>query len=296
MKKLTLLAVIVSLVLPAILLSAEFVYLTDDEIKALKGEERKQYFADMEQEFIDLQQRKADALANAERYRQEIAALQQQKADADAEYAQVRSDIYAFLGVTEADLPRVQSKIRYFENQLARYDRMTDDQLWGAKKAVTELMEEYNTYRGTNYARIPEVRDQFSDLDRRIVALERNLQNAKPKYYEDSYTVERGDYLYKISGMSFIYNDPTKWGVIYRANRDQIKDPNLIYPDQVLKIPRGLPYSWKVWRGESLWRIASYPEIYGKGSEWPRIYRANQDQIKDPDLIYPNQEFEIPRD
>ncbi|MCD4828073.1 MAG: LysM peptidoglycan-binding domain-containing protein [Candidatus Cloacimonetes bacterium] len=99
-----------------------------------------------------------------------------------------------------------------------------------------------------------------------------------------------------MSGLSFIYNDPTRWGVIYRANRDQIKDPNLIYPDQVLKIPRGLPYSWSVWRGECLWRIASYPEIYGKGSDWPRIYRANQDKINDPDLIYPGQDFEIPRD
>jgi len=63
-----------------------------------------------------------------------------------------------------------------------------------------------------------------------------------------------------------------------------------------LNIPRGLPNSWKVYRGEFLWKIASYPEIYGDGSKWPLIYRANQDQIKDPDLIYPNQVFKIPRD
>jgi hypothetical protein len=33
--------------------------------------------------------------------------------------------------------------------------------------------------------------------------------------------------------------------------------------------------------------------------EWKHVagvYRANKDQIKDPDLIYPNQIFEIPRD
>jgi len=296
MKKLTIIALVVSFVLPALLLSAEFTYLSDDEIKALRGAERKQYFADMEQAMVDLQKRKADALANSERYRQEIEHLQQRVDAVDAEYAATRQAIYDFLGLTFADLNTVQNKIKYFENQLGRYDRMTDDELWNAKKAVAELVEEYNKYRGTNYARLPEVRNQFSDLDRRIAALERSLQNARPKYYEDKYEVARGDCLYKISGLSFIYNDPTKWGVIYRANRDQIKDPNLIYPEQVLNIPRGLPYSWKVWRGESLWRIASYPEIYHKGSEWPRIYRANQDQIKDPDLIYPGQVFDIPRD
>ena len=296
MKKLTLFALVISFVLPALLVSAEFVYLSDNEIKELRGTERKQYFADMEQAVVDLQQRHADAIANAERYRQEIAQLQGRMQTMDGNIAQTRQDIYDMLGVTAADLPGVMNKIRYFENQLARYDRMTDDELWAAKKAVTELVEEYNTYRGTKYAKMPEVRDQFSDLDRRVAALERSLQNARPKYYEDNYTVQRGDYLYKISGMSFIYNDPHKWGVIYRANRDQISDPNLIYPDQVLKIPRGLPYSWTVWRGENLWRIASYPEVYSSGKEWPRIYRANQDKIKDPDLIYPGQEFEIPRD
>jgi nucleoid-associated protein YgaU len=295
MKKITLFALIVSLMLP-VLLSAEFRYLSDDEIKQLKGQERKQYFADMVQAVADLQQRKADALANKERYQGEIDQLNGQLKQAQDEYAQVKAEIYSFLGVTEADLAGVLRKIEYFNNQLAGYEKMTDDQLWNAKKAVTEMVEEYNTYRHSKYARMPEVRTQFDDLDRRVAALERNLQNARPKYYEDEYTVVKGDNLSKISGYSFIYNDPTKWGIIYRANRDQISDPNIVRPDQVLRIPRGLPDSWKVWRGECLWRIASYPEVYGKGSEWPKIYRANQDQIKDPNLIYPNQVFTIPRD
>ncbi|MCK4957101.1 MAG: LysM peptidoglycan-binding domain-containing protein, partial [Candidatus Cloacimonetes bacterium] len=110
------------------------------------------------------------------------------------------------------------------------------------------------------------------------------------------YTIVKGDWLSKIAGYSFIYNDISKWPIIYRANRDQIKDPNLIHPNQVIKIPRGLPYSWKVYKGECLWKIASYPEVYGDAVKWPLIYRANKDQIKDPDLIYPNQIFEIPRD
>ena len=52
---------------------------------------------------------------------------------------------------------------------------------------------------------------------------------------------------------------------------------------------------WIVQRGESLWRIASYPEIFGTGIKWQDIYDANRDIITDPELIFPDQIFVIPR-
>ena len=54
----------------------------------------------------------------------------------------------------------------------------------------------------------------------------------------DTYTVERGDNLWDISGKSSIYGDSYQWPLIYKANRDQIKDADLIYPNQVLDIDR----------------------------------------------------------
>ncbi len=44
--------------------------------------------------------------------------------------------------------------------------------------------------------------------------------------------------------------------------------------------------------GNSLWRIAR--RLYGKGTTYVHIYEANRGQIRDPDLIYPGQVFEIP--
>jgi nucleoid-associated protein YgaU len=44
--------------------------------------------------------------------------------------------------------------------------------------------------------------------------------------------------------------------------------------------------------GNSLWRIAR--RLYGQGLHYVHIYGANQGQIRDPDLIYPGQVFEIP--
>jgi hypothetical protein len=55
----------------------------------------------------------------------------------------------------------------------------------------------------------------------------------------DNYTVVRGDNLWNISGKSSIYGDPYQWPLIYKANRDQIKDPDLIFPGQTFGIDRG---------------------------------------------------------
>jgi nucleoid-associated protein YgaU len=45
--------------------------------------------------------------------------------------------------------------------------------------------------------------------------------------------------------------------------------------------------------GQSLWRISRF--YYELGSQWKRIFNANEDQIKQPDLIYPKQKFKIPQ-
>ena len=47
-------------------------------------------------------------------------------------------------------------------------------------------------------------------------------------------------------------------------------------------------------RGDNLWRISQ--RIYGKGLRYTVIYGANQEQIRNPDLIYPGQVFVLPGD
>ena len=49
------------------------------------------------------------------------------------------------------------------------------------------------------------------------------------------YTVQRGDSLWKIAREQL--GDGTRWGELYAANRDTVRDPSLIYAGQVLKIP-----------------------------------------------------------
>jgi len=52
---------------------------------------------------------------------------------------------------------------------------------------------------------------------------------------ETTYTVVAGDSLSKIAKK--FYGDGNLWKRIFEANRDIIKNPDLIYPGQTLKIP-----------------------------------------------------------
>ncbi len=51
-----------------------------------------------------------------------------------------------------------------------------------------------------------------------------------------TYTVVSGDSLSKIAKRE--YGDAAKWPLIHQANRDKIKNPDLIHPGQVLTLPR----------------------------------------------------------
>jgi nucleoid-associated protein YgaU len=52
----------------------------------------------------------------------------------------------------------------------------------------------------------------------------------------DTYKVKRGDTLWDIAGVKL--GDSKKWPLLFALNKDQIKNPDLIYPGQVLTIPQ----------------------------------------------------------
>lgn len=58
-----------------------------------------------------------------------------------------------------------------------------------------------------------------------------------PKYYKVQYRKVGTDSLWKIASYDFIYGDGNLWKKIYEANKDKIKDPNIIINGQILLIP-----------------------------------------------------------
>ncbi len=52
------------------------------------------------------------------------------------------------------------------------------------------------------------------------------------------YTVKKGDTLWDISKTSKAYKDPFLWPLLYKANRDQIQDPDIIEIGQQFDIKK----------------------------------------------------------
>lgn len=59
--------------------------------------------------------------------------------------------------------------------------------------------------------------------------------SSAPSDRQRTITVQQGDSLSKIAKRE--YGDADKWHAIYEANRDKIKDPDKIFPGEVLTLP-----------------------------------------------------------
>lgn len=60
-------------------------------------------------------------------------------------------------------------------------------------------------------------------------------------------------------------------------------------PEQTIEVEY-----YEIQSGDSLWKIAD--QFYGNGSEYAKLFEANREVIKDPDLIFPGQMIRIPKD
>jgi nucleoid-associated protein YgaU len=66
-------------------------------------------------------------------------------------------------------------------------------------------------------------------------------------------------------------------------------------PTEVPPLPTPEPTpvrkGYVVQKGDSLWEISGDPAVLGDNFRWPLLFKANRDQIIDPDLIEPAQDL-----
>jgi nucleoid-associated protein YgaU len=243
-----------------------------------------------EAQLLSWQQREMAAKAAIAQEEGAIANIKAEIAAMDQKIAGITQQMYDLLGITQVDVDRLEDEMGGIMGHIDQLKKMSSQDLEFRRDEIDGIETDINGLKAWPAAGLPAMQRKIGGLRNALAELRAKL----PKLPR-TYTVVKGECLYVISGYSQIYDDPLKWPRIYRANRDKIKDPNLIYPGWVLDIPRGYPSTHTVVAGEYLSKIASYWEIYNDASQWPKIYRANQDKISDPDLIYPDQVLSIPR-
>jgi nucleoid-associated protein YgaU len=127
----------------------------------------------------------------------------------------------------QAQLDACNAREQAASARIAELDRQIADlrqQISGVDRQIEQVR---NDIRGLN--------QQVSSTQGELTQVQGELERVR---FPDSYEVVRGDCLWNIAKKDYIYNDPFQWPRIYEANKDKIKDPDLIYPRQVFRIIR----------------------------------------------------------
>ncbi len=216
------------------------------------------------------------------------AQLDETQAQIDAEWG----EIYAALNSSKAEDEEYNKELDALQGDASAFLSMSPDEIYSRKDELQALKDRLNGYKSNDLSFLSANETKLNNIESMILQAEEKGQPAEP----DTYSVVRGDYLWKIANKPDIYNDPYAWSRIYTSNTDQIKDANLIYVNQVFRIPRDVgPNEHLVVKGEFLSKIAGYANVYGSPFKWQRLYDANKEIVADPNVIFPYQTLNVPR-
>jgi len=250
-------------------------------------------YEEYQSKLAEYQARETNANDKIDVERSSIEDLKSQIADLEQQFSAVWEDIFAFANTNKEDYDQLTSKSNDLMDKISAFERLSPDALLNRANELDDLDAMIADLRAESGSNIITILEQLNDLSQRV----ERLRNAVPKPKHEMYSVIRGDHLWRIAGKSNIFNDPWKWMRIYSSNRSEIKDPDLIYPNQRLRIPRQIGREeYLVKKGDSLAKIASSNQVYGDPFKWTKIYQANKENgfIPDPNLIYPEQILFIP--
>jgi|SaaInl7_200m_RNA_FD_contig_41_401634_length_1273_multi_13_in_0_out_0_1 hypothetical protein len=231
--------------------------------------------------------------AKMQQLRSQESGLKKDMADCDKALAALKGDLSnldrqlaSARGKLPGGLDQYRRDLEAARDQLQGLLRLSDDQLYDRKGEAERAVQRAERLLDDKRSKMARFKDLAGQVQRLVNQLKNRMKNLQPS--TDTYTVVKGDYLWKISGKSDIYDNPMQWMRIYSFNRDDIKDPNLIFPKQVFKIHRRtVKGEYLVAKGDFLIKIAGMSSVYGDPKKWRSIYDANNTIISDPNLIYP---------
>lgn len=128
-------------------------------------------------------------------------------------------ELYALVGATRQDVDNFRNAVNELDGKIKRKEGPKADR-------QTDL----NALKKNKISALPEFFDKVHN----------RMQKALDEWVDVtviSYTVVKGDCLWNIAKKKEHYGNGFAWPVIYKANRDKIKNPDLIYPKQVFSIP-----------------------------------------------------------
>jgi septal ring factor EnvC (AmiA/AmiB activator) len=188
-------------------------------------------------EMTNAKNRIADLQSQQQTLNSDIASLKSQSDKLDADLAACEDALYAMLGVTRADVEAFDKELTDMENRVAELQRMSDAELATHRDEINKMNDRLKEMAQSKIALIPRYGDRVKSLQDKVAALLSSIQKEKT-YTVGTWSRDR-DCLWNIAKKKDIYANAWLWPKIWQGNRDMIKDPDIIKPKWVLKIPEG---------------------------------------------------------
>ena len=240
-----------------LLLVAAFLMLA---VTGYAQEERKIKMDEYKLQLADWQARDTAANAQVETLEGEVAALKKELADTEGAIDSEWTQIFGLVGSTAAGVEAYRQNLNAIDAKIDGLAAISPEDLFRRSAEVDALCQELAQAKESKIAYLTEMENKLAELDGKLAALKAKV----PANIYDQYTVVNGDYLWKIAKNDDIYGDPFQWIRIYNVNKDQIKNPDLIYADQVFNIARGVAKNEHlVAKGEFLYSIAGMAKVFG---------------------------------
>lgn len=274
------------------MLSLSFILLTT----VLQAQEEKLKKEDWTNTVNTLNQQQAAHQRDIDSLNKAIKVTKEEGAKVDAESEAMWNEIYAAIGTDKAGVDAMKKQCSDIEARIGEQSKLSDEELSKKVAELEALKAEVEALKKDKRYALTEIYNKVNDLSSRcdqLISRGKNYTPPKPRH--DSYSVIAGDFLWRISGKKEVYADPFQWMKIYSSNRDQIRNPDLIYPAQTFVIPRAQEANeYWVQRGDNLKSISQ--SVYGSPSDWVKIYNANKSIIgEDSNTIYPHTILIIPK-
>ena len=181
--------------------------------------------------------KQADLQAQVTKLNADIEGLKAQSTKLDGDLVACEDAMYAMLGVTRVDVEAFDKELAQMENRVAELQRMSDAELVNYKDELAKLDSRIKEMAQSKICLIPRYGDRMKALQDKIAALMNSIQKEKT-YTVGTWSKDR-DCLWNIAKKKDIYANAWMWPKIWQGNRDMIKDPDVIKPKWVLKIPEG---------------------------------------------------------
>lgn len=172
----------------------------------------------------------------------DIADLKSQITAKDADVKACEEALYALLGVTREQWDNFDRDLTAMEKRVAELQGMSDDQLVNYKDEIKQMQDKLTEMGKSNIAKLSRFGNRITALESKLDALMKSTGGK-----ENTYTVgtwaRTHDCLWNIAKKPNIYGNAWLWPKIWQGNRDKIKDPDVIKPKWVLRIPEGTELS-----------------------------------------------------